>query len=394
MINLAELQVFRGEQNIALRKKARQSSNFDTLLVAERAVDGNTVGNDRGNPYAHTWGDSNPWWEVDLGNEQAIDRIVVWNRNDAGVESRMNHSRVRVLDRSRKVVFEQVVDKAPHPSSEIARPVFLANATAAPAGANQPLLLQLPLKEAPYRVRVSVATSLADLGPAEARQLTDPWLKLAAAYAMNGRNDEASRYFAKALGRAGSREARKPILELAARFDDLVSGLVEQQPDNLSLQLALARNLARQGQQRLAENRPVEALAALKKSREVSTRLRTKYPQPQWTVLAPMQMKSNAATTLTLQRDGSILASGRRHSGDFYRRGEGALGQHRSGATGDAAGSVSSQGRVGTRPQRVVQSERIHGEQDATRRVVHAGFVLTENRWRSGQFSSYGREWS
>src|SRR5262249_34683039 len=54
-INLAELQVFHGEQNIALRKKARQSSGGrESRLAPENALDGNTVGNDQGNPYAHT----------------------------------------------------------------------------------------------------------------------------------------------------------------------------------------------------------------------------------------------------------------------------------------------------------------------------------------------------
>src|SRR5262249_37535708 len=48
VINLAELQVFRGDQNIALRKKARQSSGgSESRLAAGNAVDGNTVGNDQ-----------------------------------------------------------------------------------------------------------------------------------------------------------------------------------------------------------------------------------------------------------------------------------------------------------------------------------------------------------
>ena len=49
-------------------------------------------------------------------------------------------------------------------------------------------------------------------------KLTDPWAKLAVAYAVNGRNDEATRYFTRALERSEGREARKPILELAAHF--------------------------------------------------------------------------------------------------------------------------------------------------------------------------------
>ncbi len=98
-INLAEFQVFQGDQNIALRKQARQSSiSYAPRLVPEDAVDGNTLGNDETNSYAHTDLETDPWWEVDLGSEQAIDRMVVWNRSDVSLYARMNHFRVRVLD--------------------------------------------------------------------------------------------------------------------------------------------------------------------------------------------------------------------------------------------------------------------------------------------------------
>jgi tetratricopeptide (TPR) repeat protein len=60
-------------------------------------------------------------------------------------------------------------------------------------------------------------------------QLTDPWSQLAGAYAVNGRNDEALRYFGNALQRADDYEARKPILEIAARFDDVLSALALKQ---------------------------------------------------------------------------------------------------------------------------------------------------------------------
>jgi tetratricopeptide (TPR) repeat protein len=194
-INLAELQVFHGDQNIALRKKARQSSTLwgQGRLAPENAVDGNTVGNDSGNPYAHTDFENNPWWEVDLGSEQAIDRIVIWNRIEFGLYVRMNHFRVRVLDRSRKVAFEQVVDKAPNPSTEIVPHALLVETKSAATEQNQPLILRLPrnpLKDVRSRYRVSVATRLADLGLEEKRvaalKLTDPWAMLAAAYHVLG----------------------------------------------------------------------------------------------------------------------------------------------------------------------------------------------------------------
>jgi tetratricopeptide (TPR) repeat protein len=207
-INLAELQVFHGDQNIALRKKARQSSTWggQSRLAPEGAVDGNTVGNDQGNPFAHTAEENDPWWEVDLGSEQPIDRIVIWNRTEPGpyaaLSTRMNHFRIRVLDRSRKVVFEQVIDKAPNPSTEIVPQALLAETK---SGENQPLIVRLPRsssKDAPLRYRVSVATRLADLGLEEQRlealKLSDPWLKLATAYQSAGRTREAVPHLAKA----------------------------------------------------------------------------------------------------------------------------------------------------------------------------------------------------
>src|SRR5262249_17623380 len=102
-INLAELQVFQGGQNIALRKKARLSSDLGNEQVAENAVDGNTSGAQ--SHIAHSGFENNPWWEVDLGSEQAIDRIVVWNRTQGDLYKRMNHFRIRELDCSRQVVF-------------------------------------------------------------------------------------------------------------------------------------------------------------------------------------------------------------------------------------------------------------------------------------------------
>jgi formylglycine-generating enzyme required for sulfatase activity len=194
-INLAEMQVFHGDQNIALRKKAYQSS---TVYAPENAVDGNTVGSDSGNPYAHTASEDNPWWEVDLGSEQPIDRIVIWNRIEFGLFVRMNHFRIRVLDPSRKVVFEQVVDKAPNPRTEIVPQAVLAKTKSRAKGQNEPLIVRLPpssQSDAPSRYRVSGATRLADLG----LHLTDPWIKLGAAYAYVGRHAKAVEYYRKGL---------------------------------------------------------------------------------------------------------------------------------------------------------------------------------------------------
>ncbi len=140
-----------------------------------------------------------------------------------------------------------------------------------------------------------------------ATKTTDPWVKLAAAYAVNGRTDEAAQYFGKALQRADGYEAEKPILELAARFDDVLAALVQRRPDDLPVQLAFARKLTERGRQRLAEKQPAEALAALQKSREILTRLRA---EPKWTVLTPTEMKSDGGEKFTVEKDSSIFVSG------------------------------------------------------------------------------------
>ncbi len=134
--------------------------------------------------------------------------------------------------------------------------------------------------------------------------VVDPWARLAAAYAVNDRDDLASRYFSRALERAHAYEARKPIVEAAARFDEVLSALIERQPEDPQLQLALARKLAERGKQRLAEKQPAQAQAALKKAREILTRLRV---EPQWTVLTPVEMKTDNGSKLELQEDGSVF---------------------------------------------------------------------------------------
>ncbi len=307
-INLAELQVFQGDRNIALRQPARQSS---PTYPADRAVDGNTVGNDPNQSYAHTGFEDNPWWEVDLGSDQAIDRIVVWNRSDVLLYSRMNHFRVRVLDHSRKVVFEQVIDKAPSPSTEIAPLTYHAEMKPETSGDNRIMKVRLPfsgLTDAPRRLRVSSAAHLTDLALDETMKVTDVTVRLAAAYAQMGQGEEALKYFGMALKRAKSYEAKKPIVEMATRFDDVLSALFQSHPDDLQIQLAMARKLLERGQQHLAKNSPADATADLQKSRELFAELRRK--PTKWTVLTPIDLKSAGGETLTVENDGSIFVSG------------------------------------------------------------------------------------
>ncbi|WP_157009298.1 glycosyl hydrolase family 95 catalytic domain-containing protein [Agromyces laixinhei] len=71
--------------NVALDKSASQSSTWPLdggfTYGAEKAVDGNTIGN--GSNLANTAGnESSPWWQVDLGGQFALTETAVWNRVD------------------------------------------------------------------------------------------------------------------------------------------------------------------------------------------------------------------------------------------------------------------------------------------------------------------------
>src|SRR5262249_3746352 len=106
--------------------------------------------------------------------------------------------------------------------------------------------------------------------------------------------------------------------EGASFVDDLLPALSKQQLDDPQLLLALARQDAERGKQRLAEKQPAQAQVDLERSRKTFARLRAEYPAPQWTVLTPTKMTSRGGATLTLQADGSLLASGNDARGDVY----------------------------------------------------------------------------
>ncbi len=117
LLSLAEVQVFSGAENVALKGEASQiSTAFGG--TAKLAIDGNTNGiYFESNSVTHTADGNDPWWEVDLKTAQSIDRFVIWNRTDGNVGVRLANFKVAVLDDKRKVVWEQTVAESPNPSS-------------------------------------------------------------------------------------------------------------------------------------------------------------------------------------------------------------------------------------------------------------------------------------
>ncbi len=118
ILSLAEVQVFQGSQNLAPGGTARQSSTaYDG--PAKLAIDGNTNGNyEAAKSTTHTNTEDNPWWELDLKAAETIDRIVIWNRTDHQLQTRLKDFRITILDEKRQVVWEKSVADPPQPSSE------------------------------------------------------------------------------------------------------------------------------------------------------------------------------------------------------------------------------------------------------------------------------------
>lgn len=118
ILSLAEVQVFSGAENVALKGRASQiSTGLDAY--ANRAIDGNTDGNWGANSTTHTEGAAVPsWWEVDLGAMVSIDRVIVWNRTDAGLGNRLMGYSVLLLDEARTLVASRIDEGSPNPSTE------------------------------------------------------------------------------------------------------------------------------------------------------------------------------------------------------------------------------------------------------------------------------------
>ncbi len=118
ILSLAEVEVFSKGANVAKRGTASQSSTSHDG-VAQRAIDGNTNGNYfEANSVTHSdTNEADPWWEVDLGTPQPIERLAIWNRTDGGeaISQRLKGAVVKILDDQRRTVWEKSIDDTAKP---------------------------------------------------------------------------------------------------------------------------------------------------------------------------------------------------------------------------------------------------------------------------------------
>ncbi len=112
-LTLAEVEVYSDGRNVARSGKATQK-NTAYGGSAERAIDGNKSSSYGDGGQTHTEeGTANPWWEVDLGADDPIDSIAVFNRGDGELGRRLDKYMIKVLDSGRATVYE--ADNLPAP---------------------------------------------------------------------------------------------------------------------------------------------------------------------------------------------------------------------------------------------------------------------------------------
>lgn len=327
-LTLAEVQVFRDAVNIARSGRASQSST-GWGGVAAKAIDGHTDGNfNNARTSTHTVeNDPDPWWELDLGSEQPFERVVIWNRtpdqDGSDFGNRLKHFRLRILSAERQVLYERVIQDAPNPSTGITRQIQLAKVEpdAADAIAHWQISFNSQREQNPWRrLRISVTDEQTTVPEdvADTRNIPQPVARLAAAYDLNGASSPSADWFRRALDAADKDGERKQVLSLLSNHPRPLAELLEQSPDDIDLQLALARRHVKAGQKQLTREEPQAALTEFQVARDLFTKLLDQNSDPKWVVLTPVEMESAGGATLTLLDDGSILASGNNPDHDTY----------------------------------------------------------------------------
>ncbi len=118
ILALAEVQVFAEGKNVALTGQASQSST-DFGGEAKRAIDNKTDGDYSKNSTTHSAISDSPWWEVELVSEFSVEQVMVWNRTDNKLQSRLDGAEVVLLDADRKEVAREKIAEAPKASKRL-----------------------------------------------------------------------------------------------------------------------------------------------------------------------------------------------------------------------------------------------------------------------------------
>lgn len=108
--------------NLALDGIATQSStNPSWNMDASLAIDGNTAGSFASGKGSITLtnGEANPWWQVDLGADNEIGNIKIYNRTDSCCKARLSDFTVTVTNNSGVVTYSKTFTIAPDPSITI-----------------------------------------------------------------------------------------------------------------------------------------------------------------------------------------------------------------------------------------------------------------------------------
>jgi len=118
-LSLAEVQVSSNGKNIAETGKATQQSTSNDGS-ASRAIDGKTSGVYGEGSITHTAEMvPNPWWELDLGSEQPLDSVTVWNRTEGDLGRRLEGFDLTVFDGEKREVFRKAGNPAPEKSIQL-----------------------------------------------------------------------------------------------------------------------------------------------------------------------------------------------------------------------------------------------------------------------------------
>lgn len=145
----------------------------------------------------------------------------------------------------------------------------------------------------------------------------DPWARLAAAYALYGELNEATRIAVRVLDEADGIAAKSKLLQAIAQAEDLLAAVAKVRGGDLEVELAWAKRLADRGGRRLAD-RPADAMRDLVAAREIFTRMHKEDPESRWTFLKPTTMTSQGGAALAELADGSLLASGANPAKEVY----------------------------------------------------------------------------